>query len=261
MYYKTSIMSINTVANTSLLMQILKNHPLLKKDGPRQFHEILGQHINEIHQNRFTYNSDLIAMNKELLRRFTTISNYMVKKPQQEAPVNNKLVPATKNFETRLKEQQDSFLKLANPPKPTEIDFSDNVDEGAIATVDSTLLQREKELRAILSDYKDAGSAEKWIGNKKPSPEKTAGNITIGEKTNLSIKPDLLPAPQKRVTFAVTESNPAPSFLSKLKKKIKRDDDIAPNKEPSQEMWNEMLAIQKNILDVQKKILVQLEKT
>ena len=121
-----------------------------------------------------------------------------------------------------------------------------------------------------MSDYKDAGSAEKWIGSKKQSPEKTAGNITIDEKTNVSIKPDLLPAPQKRVTFAVTESNNAPSFLSKLKKKIKLDDiapnniapnNIASNKEPSQEMWSEMLAIQKNILEVQKKILTQLEKT
>ena len=196
MYYKTSIMSINTVANTSLLMQILKNHPLLKKDGPRQFHEILGQHINEIHQNRFTYNSDLIAMNKELLRRFTTISNYMVKKPQQEAPVNNKLAPATKNFETRLKEQQDSFLKLANPPKPTEIDFSDNVDEGAIATVDSTLLQREKELRAILSDYKDAGSAEKWIGNKKQSPEKTAETLPLAKKQPFLLNRTFYPRPR-----------------------------------------------------------------
>jgi len=208
--------TVNSAANKVLLAQILQNHPLATVNS-LQFQQLITQETNQIHRQRFQFHSDLTLMNKEVIKRITGIGKKMI--TVEKKPVLPPTAPVSKNFESRLKEQQDNFLKLANPSKPKDIDFSDNITESAIPTMDTTLQQREKELREIMKDYKDNTSAKKWIENEKVKP--STDTITIEHKPTTPVKPDPLPpvATQKRVTFQLEEEGSTTSFLSKLKKK------------------------------------------
>ena len=207
--------TVNSTANKVLLSQILQNHPLAAANS-LQFQQLITQETNHIHRQRFQFHSDLTLMNKEVIKRITGIGKKMI--AVEKKPVLPPRAPVSKNFESRLKEQQDNFLKLANPSKPKDIDFSDNITESAIPTMDTTLQQREKELREIMRDYKDNTAAKKWIENEKAKP--STDTITIEPKPASPVKPDPLPVTtQKRVTFQVEEEGSTTSFLSKLKKK------------------------------------------
>ena len=208
--------TVNSNVNKVLLAQILQNHPLATANS-LQFQQLITQETNRIHRQRFQFHSDLILMNKEVIKRITEVGKKII--TVEKKPIMPQVAPVSKNFESRLKEQQDNFLQLANPSKPKEIDFSDNVMEGVIPTMDNTLQQREKELREIMKDYKDNTSAKKWIENEKAKP--VPDTITIEPKPTNPVKPDPLPSAitQKRVTFQIEEEGSTTSFLSKLKKK------------------------------------------
>ena len=225
--------AVNSAANKILLAQILEKHPLATLNNIH-FQQLITQETNRIHRQRFQFHSDLTLMNKEVLKRITDIGKQMAAPLQK--PTLPPAAPVSKNFESRLKEQQDNFLKLARPSKPKDIDFSDKLTEGAIPTIDTTLQEREKELRAIMKDYQGPEAAKQWIENEDVQPADTptmTGNIadntiTIDPAPVTPVKPDPLPdGPQKRVTFEIQEgetrksNKPAGtlSFLNKLKKK------------------------------------------
>ena len=213
--------SINSNANKILLAQILQNHPLATVNNI-QFQQLITQETNRIHRQRFQFHSDLTIMNKEVIKRITEIGKQMIAPVPIKKPQLPPTAPVSKNFESRLKEQQDNFLKLVNPSKPKDIDFSDKVTEGVIPTMDTTLLQREKELRAIMKDYKTDSTAKQWIENEDVnniSSNISNNTITINPEPTQPIRPD--PLPQKRVTFEIAEkdSSDSISFLNKLKKK------------------------------------------
>jgi hypothetical protein len=216
--------SINSNANKILLAQILQNHPLATVNNI-QFQQLITQETNRIHRQRFQFHSDLTIMNKEVIKRITGIGKQMIAQVPIKKPQLPPTAPVSKNFESRLKEQQDNFLKLVNPSKPKDIDFSDKVTEGVIPTMDTTLLQREKELRAIMKDYKTDSTAKQWIENEDVnniSSNISNNTITINPEPTQPIRPDPLPVtPQKRVTFEIAEkdSSDSVSFLNKLKKK------------------------------------------
>jgi len=239
--------TVNSDRNKTLLEQILKNHPLASANF-LQFQNLISQETEQIHRQRFQFHSDLTAMNKEIIKRITEIGKKMT-------PVNKKSVlpaaaPVSKSFESRLKEQQDNFIKLANPSKPKDIDFSDNVTEGVIPTMNSTLQQREKELRDIMKDYKDDSTAKKWIESEKPKSD--SNTITIEPASTSPVQPDPLPSvPQKRVTFQIKETESTTSFLSKLKKKDTKMPSIQEeqpkiNIQELTDMLKEILQLQKN---------------
>ena len=208
--------TVNSDTNKLLLAQILQKHPWASANS-LQFQQLITQETNQIHRQRFQFHSDLTLMNKEVIKRITGIGKKVI--AVEKKPVLPPRAPVSKNFESRLKEQQDNFLKLVNPSKPKEINFSDNVTVGAIPTMDNTLQQREKELREIMKDYKDNTAAKKWIENEKAKP--STDTITIEPKPTAPVKPDPLPSvtTQKRVTFQIEEEGSTISFLSKLKKK------------------------------------------
>ena len=216
--------SINSNANKILLAQILQNHPLATVNNI-QFQQLITQETNRIHRQRFQFHSDLTIMNKEVIKRITGIGKQMIAQVPIKKPQLPPAAPVSKNFESRLKEQQDNFLKLVNPSKPKDIDFSDKVTEGVIPTMDTTLLQREKDLRAIMKDYKTDSTAKQWIENEDVnniSSNISNNTITINPEPTQPIRPDPLPmTPQKRVTFEIAEkdSSDSVSFLNKLKKK------------------------------------------
>ena len=61
-------MSITSQKNKNMLKGLLTEHPLLKLNES-EFNTLFIE-IMRLHQNRFSYRSNLIEMNKELLKMF-----------------------------------------------------------------------------------------------------------------------------------------------------------------------------------------------
>ena len=76
-------MSITSKENTDLLRNLLKDHPLQLAD-PRQFHEIFRNEMERIHSNRFHFKSNLMLMNKEILKTFQSIKSEIMQQQQQQ---------------------------------------------------------------------------------------------------------------------------------------------------------------------------------
>ena len=214
-------MNFTSRDNKGLLWQLLSDHPLQKKD-PTQFQKILEHRVSEINKNRFTFNSNLLLMNKEVLKQFAKeIPNEISNKTSK--PLNKQRFTKRQIFETRLKEQQNEFTSLINKPKVKEIDFSDKTEEEPITNrmIDSQLQQREAELKKIMAQYNKSGTAE-WLKGESTSTDK---KLAIDQSSNIKIEPTIIKTPEakKRVTFDVTESD---SFLSGLKTKIKDESEI-----------------------------------
>ena len=68
------IMSITSKENIRFTSNLLKDHPLQFAD-PRQFHEIFQNEMERIHSNRFHFKSNLMLMNKEILKTFQIIKS------------------------------------------------------------------------------------------------------------------------------------------------------------------------------------------
>lgn len=214
-------MNFTSRDNKGLLWQLLSDHPLQKKN-PSQFQKILEHRVSEINKNRFTFNSNLLLMNKEVLKQFANeIPNEISNKTSK--PLNKQGFTKRQIFETRLKEQQNEFTSLINKPKVKEIDFSDKTEEEPITNrmVDSQLQQREAELKKIMAQYDKSSTAE-WLKGESTSTDK---KLAIDQSSNIKIEPTIIKTPEakKRVTFDVTEGD---SFLSGLKTKIKDESEI-----------------------------------
>jgi hypothetical protein len=218
-------MSVNSNDNKGLLWNLLSKHPNQEKD-PKKFQAVLEYRVNEIHRNRFKFNNNLMAMNKEIIKQFAA---------EIPPPTNKKIQPKkttlskAKVFENKLKNQQDNFNKLINGEKPKEIDFSDKTEEAPIDArmVDDTLQQRELELKKIMAQQaQNNNSATEWLKAEETSSSK---HLKIDKTSNVKIESDIVKVQEKerRVRFEV-EENPMKtiSFLDKLKKKDVKDEII-----------------------------------
>ena len=218
-------MSVNSNDNKGLLWNLLSKHPNQEKD-PKKFQAVLEYRVNEIHRNRFKFNNNLMAMNKEIIKQFAAeIPPPTNKKIQPKKPTLSK----AKVFENKLKNQQDNFNKLINGEKPKEIDFSDKTEEAPIDArmVDDTLQQRELELKKIMAQQaQNNNSATEWLKAEETSSSK---HLKIDKTSNVKIESDIVKVQEKerRVRFEV-EENPMKtiSFLDKLKKKDVKDEII-----------------------------------
>jgi hypothetical protein len=213
-------MSVCSSQNKSLLWQLLSNHPN-QKNNPKKFQHVLEYRVTEMNKNRFKFNNDLMIMNKEIIKQFAQ------EIPKQQAkPAVKKTPPMTKGqiFEQNLKVQQNNFNTLINKQKPADIDFSDKTDDTPIDArmVDTTLQERERELKKIMAQYNpNENSAKQWL-----TGESTSTHLKIDDSSNIKIEPTVLTdeMQERRVRFEDGENTkPAPvvnaiSFLQKLKK-------------------------------------------
>ena len=218
-------MSVNSNDNKGLLWNLLSKHPNQEKD-PKKFQAVLEYRVNEIHRNRFKFNNNLMAMNKEIIKQFAAeIPPPTNKKIQPKKPTLSK----AKVFENKLKNQQDNFNKLINGEKPKEIDFSDKTEEAPIDArmVDDTLQQRELELKKIMAQQaQNNNSATEWLKAEETSSSK---HLKIDKTSNVKIESDIVKVQEKerRVRFEVEETPMKTiSFLDKLKKKDVKDEII-----------------------------------
>jgi len=212
-------MSVFSSQNKSLLWQLLSNHPN-QKSNPKKFQHVLEYRVTEMNKNRFKFNNDLMVMNKEILKQFAQ------EMPKQAKPETKKPPSMTKGqiFEQNLKVQQNNFDTLINKQKPADIDFSDKTDDEPIDArmVDTTLQERERELKKIMAQYNpNENSAKQWL-----TGESTSTHLKIDDSSNIKIEPTVLTdeMPERRVRFEVEENTSvapvvnAVSFLQKLKK-------------------------------------------
>ena len=212
-------MSVFSSQNKSLLWQLLSDHPN-QKNNPKKFQHVLEYRVTEMNKNRFKFNNDLMVMNKEILKQFAQ------EMPKQAKPETKKPPSMTKGqiFEQNLKVQQNNFDTLINKQKPADIDFSDKTDDEPIDArmVDTTLQERERELKKIMAQYNpNENSAKQWL-----TGESTSTHLKIDDSSNIKIEPTVLTdeMPERRVRFEVEENTPvapvvnAVSFLQKLKK-------------------------------------------
>ena len=214
-------MSVFSSQNKSLLWQLLSDHPN-QKSNPKKFQHVLEYRVTEMNKNRFKFNNDLMVMNKEILKQFAQEmpKQQPVKPPIKKAPSMTK----GQIFEQNLKVQQNNFDTLINKQKPADIDFSDKTDDEPIDArmVDTTLQERERELKKIMAQYNpNENSAKQWL-----TGESTSTHLKIDDSSNIKIEPTVLTdeMPERRVRFEVEENTPvapvvnAVSFLQKLKK-------------------------------------------
>ena len=259
-------MSVNSNDNLDLLNQILSNN-IIKSSQPEIFKNILQFEIDKVHANRIRFKSNLTQMNKAVISNIQSITNeYIAKKTNKNSEPNKRLVKINEIklndgeirlnprpteisslekeniFENRVKEQENNFKLLNHPPKPKDIDFSDNFDEEPLKleSYDETMRKREEELKLIINENtKNTQDAEKWL-----KLDKENKNVTFDLSEKLS-----------RETTNKVVNNKTINFLNKLKSidKTKPIEDIKPNEIISQtniyNMLNKILNNQDIILN------------
>jgi hypothetical protein len=212
-------MSVKSRENKALLWQLLSDHPF-QKTAPKKFQNVFEYRINEVHNKRFQYKNDLMEMNKEVIRQFASEianqSNARGRGMQQKQHINHndnipknntaRELPAPQDvkdyskiqmFEQKLKMQQDNFNSLINKNKPTDIDFSDKAQDVPIDVhiVDTTLQQRELDLKKIMNQYNTNDRSQKWLESQSTSKRLEKENTNAGTEkyrqtnTNTNLKP------------------------------------------------------------------------
>ena len=213
-------MSVKSRENKALLWQLLSDHPF-QKTAPKKFQNVFEYRINEVHNKRFQYKNDLMEMNKEVIRQFASEianqSNARGRGMQQKQHINHndnipknntaRELPAPQDvkdyskiqmFEQKLKMQQDNFNSLINKNKPTDIDFSDKAQDVPIDVhiVDTTLQQRELDLKKIMNQYNTNDRSQKWLESQSTSKRLEKENTNAGTEkyrqtnTNTNLKPN-----------------------------------------------------------------------
>jgi hypothetical protein len=244
-------MSIHDQDNITLLIGILETEFNRQSVRRPNFVDFFNNKLKNYHERRFNYR-DLQDMNKNLLSDcFQYISNQnreiekntMVLKPPPsshtfQTPSDNihqqKSQQKSNSSFDSYKQQYDTML---NPKKPSDIDFSDTIEDEPIQNLDSiinqTLEDRAKELQRITTTYND--KPPDWI---KPSTQDTpsinsTNNINNNnepmkliieddEKPNQTSLPNsILKTKQtsnKKVTFNMQPQIPIQSSRQQLKK-------------------------------------------
>ena len=237
MLYK---MSITSEKNKSMLKGLLLEHPLLKLNE-QEFNMVFEKEVKRLHQNRFSYRSNLIDMNKELLKTFQEIA-INVNKRQEERTKQQQIKSQTVhqqfmsrrqeekrreqeaiNFEQQLSNTKAEFDKVMAGKRPEEIDFSDKVQDTPIKSnqFDLTMSQREAELAEIMKQQGKSKKVEQWLqGESNVKPNKSDINIKIDHSSNIPVNVEPIPGKpilkkkitredtNRRVRFEVDEPNP-----------------------------------------------------
>ena len=151
-------MSISSHDNILLLQNLLKDHPLLQL-RPQDFKYIFNKELERMHNNRFHYKSNLMVMNKEILKTFANIKSDMMHHDSSKIgslDQNNIQTPSDsgnfKSFETSLEEKQNDFKQLMSKSTPKEIDFTDKTLDTPFTQNDyeNNMSRREAELSKIM---------------------------------------------------------------------------------------------------------------
>ena len=282
-------MSITSEKNKSMLRSLLNEHPLLKINE-REFNMLFDREIIRLHQNRFSFRSNIIEMNKEFLKTFQKISEDVTKREEkrkkqqqiQKQTVHQQFMSRRReekrrereaiNFEQQLSNTKAEFDKVMAGKRPEEIDFSDKIQDVPIKSnqIDLTMSQREAELAAIMKQQTKNKNVEQWLqGESNTKPANSEINIKIDHSSSIPVNIDPIPGKpilkkkitredtKKRVHFQVDEQNNKKEeindleFFQKLKLKTENN--------PNSNIFNkEIKDILKTISDNQLTIIQEL---
>ena len=283
-------MSITSEKNKSMLRSLLNEHPLLKINE-REFNMLFDREIIRLHQNRFSFRSNIIEMNKEFLKTFQKISEDVTKREEkrkkqqqiQQQTVHQQFMSRRReekrrereaiNFEQQLSNTKAEFDKVMAGKRPEEIDFSDKIQDVPIKSnqIDLTMSQREAELAAIMKQQTKNKNVEQWLqGESNTKPANSEINIKIDHSSSIPVNIDPIPGKpilkkkitredtKKRVHFQVDEQNNKKEeindleFFQKLKLKTENN--------PNSNIFNkEIKDILKTISDNQLTIIQELK--
>ena len=245
-------MSITSKKNISMLKELLVDHPL-KKLNEQEFDMLFDKEIKRLHQNRFSYRSNLINMNKELLNTFQKIGISVLQKEQERKKreemqnqtmhqqftnkrrLERKRQQETSNFEKRLNDTKAAFDKAMVGKRPEEIDFTDKVQDKPIQSsqLDVTMSEREAELAAIMKQQTKSKDVEKWLTGSNNEKPNNVVNLKIDHASNIPVSVEPIPVKpilksridDRRVRFNVNElSNSNTKQESNIKQESDNDD-------------------------------------
>ena len=206
-------MSITSAKNKDMLKGLLLEHPLLKLNE-NEFNLVFEKEVTRLHQNRFSYRSNLIQMNKELLKTFQkigidvkkredervrqqeiqsqSIHQQFVNKRNQEKERERSAI----NFEQRLNNTKSEFDKVMAGKRPEEIDFTDKIQDSPINSnqVDITMSKRQAELSAIMKQQPKNKNVEQWLqGDTNEKQTSSEINIKIDHSSSIPVNVDHIP--------------------------------------------------------------------
>lgn len=245
-------MSITSNRNISMLKNLLANHPLLKYDE-KKFNELFNKEVKRLHQNRFSFRSNLISMNKELLKFFQGITADTIKKEQNKKKIQQKRQQQQQqtihqqfinrrqiekrakekesNFEQRLSDTRAEFSKVMAGKRPEEIDFSDKIQDTPIKSnqIDLTMSQREAELAEIMKQQPKNKNVEQWLqGENKKNHTNSEINIKIDHSSNIPVNVDPIPGkPILKKKITREDSNRRVRFQVDERKEINKKEEIS----------------------------------
>lgn len=242
-------MSITSNRNISMLKNLLADHPLLKHDE-KKFNELFNKEVKRLHQNRFSFRSNLISMNKELLKFFQGITADTIKKEQNKKKIQQKRQQQTihqqfinrrqiekrakekeSNFEQRLSDTRAEFSKVMAGKRPEEIDFSDKIQDTPIKSnqIDLTMSQREAELAEIMKQQPKNKNVEQWLqGENKKNHTNSEINIKIDHSSNVPVNVDPIPGkPILKKKIIREDSNRRVRFQVDERKEINKKEEIS----------------------------------
>jgi hypothetical protein len=232
-----------------MLKNLLADHPLLKHDE-KKFNELFNKEVKRLHQNRFSFRSNLISMNKELLKFFQGITADTIKKEQNKKKIQQKRQQQTihqqfinrrqiekrakekeSNFEQRLSDTRAEFSKVMAGKRPEEIDFSDKIQDTPIKSnqIDLTMSQREAELAEIMKQQPKNKNVEQWLqGENIKNHTNSEINIKIDHSSNVPVNVDPIPGkPILKKKITREDSNRRVRFQVDERKEINKKEEIS----------------------------------
>jgi hypothetical protein len=194
-------MSIASNNNKSMLWDIIKDYEYTKLLNKTDRKKILMFLENQCNLNKNNKNSNLKTLNQQILLNIKNkINNFIKSKNTKENPFQKK-----KDFELKLKQQQENFSNLMYGKKPNEIDFTDNADEtinNMDYLINQTMSDREKDLELITNRYQNNDNAKKWLNNEEDDIVKLNIHDDINLEKNMKVN-----TIKKKVTFDLDNEN------------------------------------------------------
>ena len=154
-------MNFTTPDNKELLLQILEEHPL--KDNREYFNQFFERNFTDIYKRRYDFNSNVVEMNKELIKRFAVIAKQIsennVKKQVQKKLSNNsrsngnEFQNKRETMQSRIKQSVDMRdLRMSN--KPDKSVTNNSIREERLSMFDEKLKQHQNDFIKLANPNK-----------------------------------------------------------------------------------------------------------
>lgn len=154
-------MNFITPDNKELLLQILEEHPL--KDNREYFNQFFERNFTDIYKRRYDFNSNVVEMNKELIKRFAVIAKQISENNQrqqvQKKPSNNsrsngnEFQNKRETMQSRIKQSVDMRdLRMSN--KPDKSVTNNSIREERLSMFDEKLKQHQDDFIKLANPNK-----------------------------------------------------------------------------------------------------------